>query len=426
MPTTSMAEIQSTTAPASGRGRRIVLLLAILAIVFNRRLAPGISRDWLNVIPLLASLYVIYCLVALGKVFGPGGFVARATSNDPAVTKPFGSFIFSHWFRSILLIVMFLTTVEFGLRCFSYHRALQYERQGDLLFTPIPNQQYVEKISLTSSTINDYGLRGGPVPESATEEGKPTILCLGDSVTYGYGVDDDKTYPAVLQADLTQGSGQQYTVLNGGVDAYPIALEHQKFLYLWSRGIRPQAVLIGYSFNEGGIGLQAATGDAKTKDTIEARVKQKNKLRSIALYTLVVENLARHYYDRIKGHLVPGTNFTQLSQTEAAHMYDQFLDGFVSDLHAHNVKPVFILFAGYDGRTQRYDDQGPFQVEFGNYAQKNAIPLFKVRDALAAGESSDSDLQQYFIDHAHMSETGTGKVAAALAQFLPGAVDGRR
>jgi lysophospholipase L1-like esterase len=425
MPTTTAIEEKSTAAPASGRGRRILLLLAILAIIFNRRIAPSIHLDWLNLIPLAASLYIIYSLVALGRVFPPGGYVARAISTDRSVPKPFGSFLLSRFFRSILLIVMFLVTVEFGLRCFSYHRALQYERQGDLLFTPVPDQQYVEKISLTTSVINDYGLRGGPVPAAASEEGKPTVLCLGDSITYGYGVDDDKTYPALLERDLNQSGGQQYAVLNGGVDAYPIALEHQKFLYLWNRGIRPEAVLIGYSFNEGGIGLQAANGDAKTKDGIEARVKAKNKLRRIALYTLVVENWARHYYDRFKGHLVPGTNFMQLSQTEAANMYDTFLDAFVSDLRAHNVKPVFVLFAGYDGRTQRYDDQGPFQIEFGRYAEKNSIPLFRAHDALAQGEPQDSDLHQYFIDHAHLSDRGTEKVAAALAQFLPRAVGGQ-
>ena len=419
MPTTSTVEALSSAPPATGYGRRTILLLAILTIIFNRQIAPNISRDWLNLIPLAAALYIGYCLVAPGRVFRPGGYVSRATSNDPTQSKLPGAFLFSRGFRSILLIAVFLTSAEFALRCFSYHRALQYERQGDLLFTPVPNQQYVEKISLTASTINDYGLRGGPVPGAATDEGKPTILCLGDSITYGYGVDDDKTYPAWLQRDLDRASGQQYVVLNGGVDAYPIALEHQKFLYLWNRGLRPQTVLIGYSFNEGGIGLQAANGDGKTKDGIEARVKAKNKLRSIALYTLVVENWARHYYDRIKGHLVPGTNFTQLSQTEAASMYDQFLDAFVSDLRAHNVKPVFVLFAGYDGRTRRYDDQGPFQVEFGSYAERNRIPLFRARDALAVGEPRDSDLHQYFIDHAHLSEQGTEKVAAALAQFLP-------
>jgi len=412
----------AVSVPSGSTARRILLVLAVLAIIFNRRLAPSIRLDWLNAIPLLAALYIGYCIVALKKVVASGGYVGRCLSEDPTVPKPAGAFLFSPWFRSILFIFVSLMVAEFGLRCFSYHRALQYERQGDLLFTPVPNQQYVEKISLTPSVINSYGLRGGPVPDQATQAGQGTILCLGDSVTYGYGVDDDKTYPADLQRDLDQASPDRYTVLNGGVDAYPIALEEQKFLYLWNRGLRPQAVLIGYSFNEGGIGLQAANGDAQVKNTIEARVKAKNKLRSIALYTLVVENWARHYYDRMKKNLVPGTNFTSLSQTEAASLYGEFLDRFVSDLRSHGVKPVFVLFAGYDGRTGRYDDQGAFQQEFASYAQKNGIPLLRTAEALAQGEPPDSDLRRYFIDHAHMSEEGTAKVAAALAQFLPQAL----
>ena len=422
MPTASAVSSEQAVATRPSGGRQIALVLAILAIILNRRLAPSISRDWLNVIPLLGALYIGYCVIALRKVFGSSGYVGRCLSNDPSMRKPAGAFLFSPWFRSLLLIVVVLVAAEFGLRCFSYHRALMYERQGDLLFTPVPDQQYVEKISLTSSIINDYGLRGGPVPASATEEGRPTILCLGDSVTYGYGVDDDKTYPADLQRDLDQVSSGRYTVLNGGVDAYPIALEDQKFLYLWNRGLRPATVLVGYSFNEGGIGLQAANGDAKVKDQIAQRVKAKDRLRSIALYTLIVENWARHYYDRMKGHLVPGTNFMQLSEAEAAELYDQFLDRFVSDLRSHNVKPVFVLFAGYDGRTGRYDDRGPFQVEFAKYAEAHGIPLLRTVDALSQGDPPGSDLHQYFLDHAHMTEQGTGKVAAALAQFLPKAM----
>jgi lysophospholipase L1-like esterase len=419
MATASAVRSEESLATGASRGHQILLVLAILAIVFNRRLAPTISRDWLNVIPLLGALYIGYCLMALRRVFGSTGYVARCLSNDPSVRKPVGAFLFSPWFRSLLLIVVVLVAAEFGLRCFSYHRALMYERQGDLLFTPVPDQHYVEKISLTSSTINDYGLRGGPVPSSATEEGRPTILCLGDSVTYGYGVDDDQTYPADLQRDLDQQSSGRYAVLNGGVDAYPIALEDQKFLYLWNRGLRPSVVVVGYSFNEGGIGLQAANGGAKVKDQIAQRVKAKDKLRSMALYTLVVENWARHYYDRMKKNLVPGTNFMQLSETEAANLYDQFLDRFVSDLHSRNVKTVFVLFAGYDGRTGRYDDQGPFQVAFAKYAQAHGIPLLRTADVLSQGEPPGSDLHEYFLDHAHMTEQGTTKVAAALAQFLP-------
>ena len=122
----------------------------------------------------------------------------QGISNDPSTKKPFGAFLFSPWFRSMMVLPILLVACEFGFRCASYDRVLLYERQGDLLFTPIPNQEYVEKISLTHSTINDLGLRGGPVDLA----GKHIILCVGDSVTYGYGVDDQHTYPAELQRAL--------------------------------------------------------------------------------------------------------------------------------------------------------------------------------------------------------------------------------
>lgn len=402
-----------------GKLRSVLFLVALLLVIFSREWIPGIRYDWLNIVPLLALVYIGYAIVTLDKTFGYVQYVARCVSDDPSVKKPVGAFLFSPYLRSIILILLFLGMVEFGLRMRSYHRALVYERHGNLLFTPIPNQKYMEKITLTPSSIDSYGLRGGPVPPGALQEGNPTILCLGDSVTYGYGVDDDHTYAADLQKDLDQSSPGRYAVLNGGVDAYPIALEDAKFLYLWDLGIRPKVVIVGYSFNEGGIGMLSFGNDEAAKAKFAGRVKEKNELRSIALYTLVVENWARHYYDRIKGKLVPGTNFTKLSETEATSLYNQFLDRFVADLRSHNVQPVFLLFAGFDGRTHKYDDQGLLQVQFADYAQKNGIPLMHSKDALSAGEPEGFDISPFFIDHAHMNERGTERVAAALAQFLP-------
>jgi len=401
-----------------GKLRSMLFLIALLLVIFSRKWIPGIQYDWLNIVPLLALLYIGYCIVTLDKTFGYVPYIARCLSEDPSVKKPAGRFLFSPYVRSIVLILLALGMIEFGLRMRSYHRALVYERHGNLLFTPIPNEKYMEKITLTPSNIDSFGLRGGPVPPSALQEGNPTILCLGDSVTYGYGVDDDHTYAADLQKDFDQGSPGKYVVLNGGVDAYPIALEDAKFLYLWDLGIRPKVVIVGYSFNEGAIGMLSFGNDEKAKAQFAARVKEKNELRSIALYTLVVENWARHYYDRIKGKLVPGTNFTKLSETEASSLYNQFLDRFTSDLRGHNVQPVFLLFAGFDGRTHKYDDQGLLQVVFADYAQKNGIPLLRSKDALAAGEPDGYDISPFFIDHAHMNERGTERVAAALEPFL--------
>src|SRR5262249_22814795 len=151
-----------------------------------------------------------------------------------------------------------------------------YERQGDLLYTPIPNQDYLEKISLTESRINEYGLRGSAVDPA----GKEIILCVGDSVTYGYGVDDKNTYPAQLQDALDQKFPGRFLVLNGGVDGYPTPFMREKFLYLWNHGIHPALVVVGYSFNEGGMGRFAYV-DEKTKSQFAARVRMKNRLRSI-------------------------------------------------------------------------------------------------------------------------------------------------
>ncbi|HEY8241558.1 MAG TPA: hypothetical protein VIH35_08925, partial [Kiritimatiellia bacterium] len=98
------------------------------------------------------------------------------------------------WWRSLLWTALLFVTAEFAARCGGYHRTLKYERQGDLLFTPVPNQSCLEKISLSPSHVNNLGLRGPDV--APADLSRRVILCLGDSVAFGYGVADGDTWPA--------------------------------------------------------------------------------------------------------------------------------------------------------------------------------------------------------------------------------------
>ncbi len=375
--------------------------------------------DWLNIIPLGATLYLGYCLITLEKRWGHTSYVRRCLFGDASTTKPRGAFLLSRWFRSCLILALTVVALEFGLRCLSYHRSLVYETRGDLLFTPVPNQAYVEKISLTPSRINSYGLRGGPID---TSSGKEMILCLGDSITYGYGVDDAHTYPALLQTALDREFPGRYSVLNGGVDAYPITFEDQKFLYLWNLGLRPKIAIVGYSLNEGFLG-HLVDSSAEVKREFAQRVWLKNRLRSLALYNLVVENWARNYYNRMKGKLVPGSNFAVLSKVELDKRYEEYLERILSDLRSHNVKPVFLAFCTFNGQTGRYDTEGPFERKFEEFAEKNGVPLLRSDKMLYEGESANMDLGKYFIDQAHMSELGTQKVARKLAESLPSVLE---
>jgi len=394
------------------RTRFVLLVIAVLAIALNRLYIPNIHYDLLNIIPLLASCYLGYALIALEKTCGHFDYVARCLSEKPGVRKPLGAFLFSPWLRSMLLLPVLLLVAEFGLRCVSYQRSELYERQGDLLYTPIPNQEYLEKISLSHSRINNFGLRG----EAVDLSGKRIVLCLGDSVTYGYGVDDPHTYPAELQRALDEKYPGRYLVLNGGVDGYPVPFMRQKFLYLWNLGIHPDAVVIGYSFNEGGLG-HLVEADAKTKDLFAARVRLKNKVRSIALYNLIVEKWARSSYNRMKKYMVPGTNGRTLSQEDVQTRYQRSLQSLYDDLDARHVKPAFALFTGYDAHTGRFDDEGPFQLKFRDFAQSHSAPLLESDKVLAAG-SQPIEIQQYFQDQCHMKASGTQKFANGLASFL--------
>jgi lysophospholipase L1-like esterase len=398
--------------PRGSRLQFVLLLFAIAAIMFSRVYVPNIHYDWLNIIPLLASVYVGYALVALSRTCGHIGYVARCLSEDSSVRKPFGAFLFSPWLRSMLLVPVLLLVVEFGLRCVSYDRALLYERQGDLLYTPIPSQEYVEKISLTHSRVNNYGLRGGPIDLS----GKQIILCLGDSVTYGYGLDDQHTYPAELQKALDRVFPGRFAVLNAGVDAYPTPLMREKFLYLWNQGLHPDVAIVGYSFNEGGLGRLVDGSDAKTKDLFASRVRLKNRVRSIALYNLIVENWARASYNRMKKYMVPGTNSRILPKEYLETRYQQSLQSLYDDLNSRHVKPIFLLFTGYDARTGQYDNQGPFQIKFADFAESHGLPLLRSDQLLA--DAQTSGIQKYFQDQCHMNEGGTQKFGQELARLL--------
>jgi lysophospholipase L1-like esterase len=91
-------------------------------------------------------------------------------------------------------------------------------------------------------TTNSQGIRS---PEVPFRKGPRTwrAWCLGDSITYGYGVDDDKTYESRLQDKLQRlHPDRQIQVLNGGCPGWTsfqareltrsVGLKYQPDLYI--------------------------------------------------------------------------------------------------------------------------------------------------------------------------------------------------
>jgi lysophospholipase L1-like esterase len=95
-------------------------------------------------------------------------------------------------------------------------------------------------------STGERGFRGGdPPPPGKYSE----ILCLGDSVTFGWNVSENETFPSQLAACLESREPDRWNVINAGVPGHS---SHQGRLRLESllRDIKPVKVLLCYGIND--------------------------------------------------------------------------------------------------------------------------------------------------------------------------------
>lgn len=155
---------------------------------------------------------------------------------------------------SLIFIILIFSTVEVIIRVFHLaplhvvNQSLYEEVLGDYK----PNQNLVDDLipDLPYHVhINSQGLRGREISVQKAP-GVYRILCLGDSSTFGWGVNDEETYPAQLEDLLNEElPDKTFEVLNAGATAY----SSRDYLdYLKKKGLRadPDLVIVGFFPND--------------------------------------------------------------------------------------------------------------------------------------------------------------------------------
>jgi lysophospholipase L1-like esterase len=135
----------------------------------------------------------------------------------------------------ILATLVCLALVEVGLRLFQVvpaeiPRPVFY---SNLLGDFEPNLSTSETLSGAlryNITTNSQGLRGRQEFAQQKPANTLRVLCIGDSFTYGTGVDDQFTYPALLRIYLEEKfKGYNIEVINAGVFLYDIVDEYDYY-----------------------------------------------------------------------------------------------------------------------------------------------------------------------------------------------------
>jgi lysophospholipase L1-like esterase len=95
--------------------------------------------------------------------------------------------------------------------------------------------------------INHDGFRGPELPSDMAE--RTVILALGDSGTFGWGVDEPNSYPAQLQRLCEENCASQILVVNGGVPSYTSSQTLAYLRELIPR-LQPRLVIISVFWND--------------------------------------------------------------------------------------------------------------------------------------------------------------------------------
>jgi lysophospholipase L1-like esterase len=188
-------------------------------------------RLWDLVVPVLVTL-----LLLAGIEFGAGYFVAsalptRSLGGDDAVSQTLG-------YLDINLAPLD-KDVDYLWR----------NRRGVEKRQPVNPRRYGRHDEWTIRN-SSRGLRAQELPESPKARDALRILCVGDSVTFGFNVDQDDTYPERLQALLRERfPHRQVDVVNAGTPGWSIV---QGLLFLEREGLamRPDVVVVAFGAND--------------------------------------------------------------------------------------------------------------------------------------------------------------------------------
>lgn len=106
-----------------------------------------------------------------------------------------------------------------------------------------------------------------PFPAHAAQQKEPVIVCYGDSITAGHGLEPSQAYPAALQHDLNA-RGYHYRVINAGVSGNTTKDGVDRLPRILA--MHPAVVIVEFGGNDGLRGLPLSV----TKRNLETIVSR--------------------------------------------------------------------------------------------------------------------------------------------------------
>jgi hypothetical protein len=311
------------------------------------------------------------------------------------------------WFFALLPLVVLVGGGEAALRAAGWptkdptraftHGDVYWVEKGSLHLEPFPHKETGGTFRVSTDA---NGLRA-PLHAEKKPDGVFRVLTLGCSTTFGWGVDDDQSYPARLEAVLGE-AGHPVEVINGGQPG------HSSFqgLWLWERTLaryQPDLVIFGYIVQDARMVAYSDRSQALLQQNGDF-LKQ-NLLHRSRLYTGLLQTW----------------NGLRIQQK------DQSADGNVNrvptDEYVENIRALKARTEAVGGTFALFG----FPLEREGYTATHRALLKTAAEILPAPYyDPQADFEQWSAaetlffpqDRGHANAAGLDKVARGMAQFL--------
>lgn len=130
--------------------------------------------------------------------------------------------------------------------------------------------------------------------QADTKSDKKTILCLGDSLTAGYGLKEEFAFPSLLQEKL----GEKITVLNAGVSGNTSAGGLRRINWYFNRKIDIMVLALGA--NDGLRGLPVESTRENLQKIIDEAKKKNPQVKIILAGMKVPPNMGSEYGEKFE------------------------------------------------------------------------------------------------------------------------------
>jgi lysophospholipase L1-like esterase len=299
---------------------------------------------------------------------------------------------------------------------------VEHRPERGLGFEMVPGQTAFSTASPVR--INAAGFRGDEVREHGNA-GRPRVLALGDSMTFGVSVGDDDTYPEQLERLLARRvAGSTPEVINAGVQRY-FAFQEIDLLRAHVQTLRPDIVTLALYINDLGV---RPTGDFVREYENEREQAATAFRRRFPRTYLVIKNsalveLAKNTYlmlsrsrrsrptivqDALDGRVHPRDELKW-------HGVEQELLAFSELARTHQFQPV-VVFVPVRQQVQEDRPASVYPHRLAEYATRIGLPAIDLTDLFTQSLRAGDDPFLPWDDH--MSVTGHRLAAEAIAEEL--------